>query len=260
MSAWTDYPIDSSSGDARQALIDSGGQRLREQGSLSLPGFVNAQTLQRLLAEVASLKNSGHRMCGLYPATSDDMSAAGDSDLRLPAAHSFIAGDLLDKDSPARQIYQHPGLLGFIAELLELPRLYRVADAMGCINYLVYQPGDCNGWHFDSTDFVVSICLQLAEQGGRYETIPDFRSSSDENSVAVAQRMRNPEDSSGVESVDLSVGSLFLFKGRNSMHRVTEVKGTRERIMLILSYHRQQDHFLSQGSKMAMYGRTDEGE
>ena len=254
MITWTDYPIDNSSGDARQALIDSGRRQLREQGSLCLPDFISGKTLQRLLDEVARLKNSGHRMSGLYPATSDDLSAAGD--LSLPAAHRFIAGDLLDSDSPARQIYEHAGLLGFIADLFELPQLYRVADTMGCINYLIYQPGDSNGWHFDSTDFVVSICLQLAEQGGGYETIPDFRSNSDENTAAVAQRMLNPEDSTGVKSVDLSVGSLFLFKGRNSMHRVTEVKGAQDRIMLILSFHRQPGHYLSQGSRLAMYGRA----
>lgn len=67
--------------------------------------------------------------------------------------------------------------------------LQAMADDMGCINMLVYEAGDQNGWHFDTTDFIVSLILQPAGAGGEYQYIPDLRSPDDENLPAVSARM-----------------------------------------------------------------------
>jgi hypothetical protein len=45
--------------------------------------------------------------------------------------------------------------------------------------------GDQLFWHFDQTDFVVSIALRDAEEGGDFEYAPLIRSHDDERYDAV---------------------------------------------------------------------------
>ena len=125
------------------------------------------------------------------------------------------------------------------------------------VDYLVYEPGDSNGWHFDTTKYVISLLLQSPDVGGEYEYMPDLRSESDENFEGVNRRMQNPDDPEGIESAELAPGTLFFFRGLNTFHRVKPVEGGRDRVVVIISYHNQPGHETSEGSKMAMYGRVD---
>jgi hypothetical protein len=259
------YPINDFASQRCQSLVSSSREHLESQGVLILPGFLLNDTVDNLLDEVNQLKSMGHRMSGEFSAYSDDMSAAENralpdkhpGRLYLPAAHRFIAGDLIAESSPIRQIYHDSSFIRFIADVLGIERLHVVTDSMGCINYLIYEAGDCNGWHFDTTEFVISIPLQLSETGGCYEYIPDLRSVDNENLAVVSDRMQNPDNLHGVKSVNLEVGSLFLFKGKNTLHRVTETVGPRDRVVTILSFNQTPGHQLSKGSRLAMYGREE---
>ena len=127
---------------------------------------------------------------------------------------------------------------------------------MGALNYLIYEPKDENGWHFDTTENVISLILQLPQSGGKYQYIHNLRSPEDQNLGQVSDRMKNPDSPSGIDTASLSPGTLLFFKGKNTLHRVTRVSGDRERIVAILSYHNKAGHQLSDGSRMAMYGRV----
>jgi hypothetical protein len=259
------YPIDDPASERCQSLVSSSRERLEDNGVLTLPGFLLNGTVDNLLAEVNHLKPKGHRMTGEFSAYSDDMSAVENQALPnkhpgrmyLPAAHRFIAGDLIDESGPIRKIYHHLSFIRFIADVLGLEALHVVADSMGCINYLIYEAGDCNGWHFDTTEFVISIPLQFSQAGGCYEYMPDLRGPENENLAAVSDRMQNPDNSQGVNAINLEVGSLFLFKGKNTLHRVTEIIGSRDRVVTILSFNQKPGHLLSKGSRLAMYGRKE---
>jgi hypothetical protein len=51
-----------------------------------------------------------------------------------------------------------------IAQMLDEPALFPLADpVMGCTSTVMYE-GDTHGWHFDLNDFVVSILLQARRQ------------------------------------------------------------------------------------------------
>lgn len=238
----------------------------KNSGAVELTEFLQPSVADHLIDNAMQSKSEGHWMNGMFPAYSDAMSDGDNNslpsdhpmNLRLPASHRFLPGDLLSTDNPLRTLYENNDFIAFIKSILDVREIYPVADPMGCINLLFYEPDDQNGWHFDTTDFVISLMLQPADSGGDYEYIPDLRSPDDDNLSEVAHRMQNPDDCSGVESVKLQRGSLFLFKGKYTLHRVTPVKGKQDRIVAILSYHPTAGHTISDSSKLAMYGRIDQ--
>ncbi len=258
------YPIDTPDSDACRSLIQDSQQQMAENGALELQGFLTAKIVDQLVKHSASVKLDGHRMSGQYTAYSDNLNDGDDPNLpvdhpkriRLPASHLFIPGDLIGDDNPLRQLYEYPAFIDFVRFAVSVSELHPIEDRLGRINMLTYEPGDCNGWHFDTNEFIVSLVLQIAEAGGDYHYIPRLRSADDENLAAVSWRMKNPDSPEGVHQVDLQAGSLFLFKGRHTLHRVTEIAGERDRVVAILSYHQTPGHQLSDSSKQAMYGRT----
>ena len=143
----------------------------------------------------------------------------------------------------------------FVQEVTQSDEVHPLADKMGKLNYLIYGKDDENGWHFDTTEFVLSIPLQMAGEGGDYQFVRGLRSAEHEDEEALLKRMKNPDMETDMESVNLAPGTLFFFKGLYTLHRVTRVCSDQERIVAIISYHRNPGHILSDSSKMAMYGR-----
>ena len=258
------YPLDRPGDPDYRALVRRCREVLRDTGALALPGFLPPALVREICDGTGAAMPRGHRMEGRFNPYSENLSAGDDvslppdhpARLRLPASHLSLAGDLLPADSGLCRLHRDPSVCRFLADALERPALYPVADPLGGVNVLVYEPGDANGWHFDSVAFVVSVMLQNASGGGRYEYIPGMRSDADENLEEVARRMRRPELRDGVHRADLEPGTLFLFKGRHTLHRVTPVEGDRNRIIAILSYHRTPGRLISEGTRLALYGRV----
>jgi hypothetical protein len=259
------YPIDQMESPALQKIISAGRLKLGQDGALALPGFILPEAVAQILRTANKNKQSGHSMSAMLTPYSDKLSEGDDSTLppdhprriRLPASHRFIPGDLVADEIAIKQIYRNPLFISLLKNILQVPDLHPIADPLGCINLLIYEPGDTNGWHFDSTDFVISLMLQPASRGGDYQYIPGLRSIDDENLKGVATRMKHPDDPEGVSSIHLEPGTLFLFKGKNTFHRVTEIEGCIERVVGILSYHQEPNHVLSDSSKLKMYGRVN---
>lgn len=257
------YPIDDPANPKLQSTIESSRKSFATCGALQLPHFIRQDVAKTLIAGAHKAKPDAHRMEGNFPPYSDAMDDAVDTTLpadhpsrmHLPASHLFIPGDLIRKQNPLRTLYENTDFQRFLKAILNVPKLHPVADTMGNVNMLIYEPGDQNGWHFDTTDFVVSIMLQPAESGGQYQYLPDLRTPNNENLPAIAWRMQHPDAPQQVQECAIDPASLFLFKGKYTMHRVTHVAGQTDRIIAILSYHPNPGHMISASSKRAMYGR-----
>ncbi len=258
------YPLHDLDSIQGKALIEACQTNLSATGVLTLDGFIPAEEAKRLVCDARLRKPLSHRMKGMFCPYSDDLSEEDDlrlpddhpRRLKLPASHRFIAGDCIPFDNSLQQIYRDQQFIEFLTSALGIEALYPISDALGGINILIYESGDANGWHFDATEFVISIMLQAATCGGQYQYIPDMRSEKDENLGAIADRMLNPDMEHGIRQIILEPGTLLLFKGKNTLHRVTRVEQGADRVVAILSYHRAPGHILSEGSKLAMYGRT----
>ncbi len=56
--------------------------------------------------------------------------------------------------------------------------------------------------------------------------------------------------------VDPNSGSLMVFRGNTSLHRVTEILAG-QRILITLNYNREPNISLSEKSRMTFFGRLD---
>ena len=65
------------------------------------------------------------------------------------------------------------------------------------------------------------------------------------------------EGKSDPNILDVSEGTLILFYGRNYLHRVTQVKSKKNRILVTLNYNTQKGIKLSENARMTFFGRLN---
>ena len=53
----------------------------------------------------------------------------------------------------------------------------------------------------------------------------------------------------------VSPGTLNVFRGKNTLHRVTPVKGSRDRIIAVFSYYENKGVRFSDEENLGFYGR-----
>lgn len=261
MQAWIDldrYPIHERGHPRYAALVNAAQAGLRDTGASELPGFLTAAGIVLACAEAQALAPSA------FPSSSRATVYLGGADASLGAEHArnqvvsssvrVIAYDMLPKTHLLRRLYEWDVLLNFLANVLALPQLYRYADPLGALNVAVMGDGDALGWHFDQTDFVTSLALIPAEQGGDFHFHPLIRDASNENYAGVGAVLRGEQ----LNHVRLAMtpGTFLLFQGRHSLHRVTPILGGTERIVALLAYDARPGTDSTEELKRARYGRT----
>jgi hypothetical protein len=165
-----------------------------------------------------------------------------------------VAYDLFSADSPIRQLYEWDELREFVAAILGHDAIYPYADPLGALNLAVMGDGDELQWHFDQTDFVVSLALQDAEAGGDFEVAPFIRAADDERYDDVKRVLDG--DGSNVVTLPMTPGTLLVFAGRHSLHRVTPIKGDTPRLVALFGYDTSPGTMSSELLKLVRYGRV----
>ena len=226
--------------DARSAIVSRARASMAEEGSAVLPGFVRECGIAAMREEALALAPTAHRRereLVAYPEdVPDGMDSAHPVRRKSPYRMHVAATDQMNPLGPTLAIYEWPPLAGLVADMLELPELHVVADPMMRCNFTYLGDGDEHGWHFDGNDFVVSLMVQPAEHGGLFEFAPNVRDDGRPNYGAVRDVM--DEKPGTTRLIRAEAGTLALFRGRRSLHRVTRVRGDRQRIIALLSYHR----------------------
>jgi hypothetical protein len=167
-------------------------------------------------------------------------------------ALSQVAYDLIPTESALYRLYHWPLLPAFLAHVFGHEMLYRTADAYQSLNISVMDEGGCQQWHFDRSRFVTTLLLQAPESGGEFEYVPNLREDADEH----FERVKAVLDGAvgGLCRIAIEPGTLNLFKGHYSMHRVTEVRGPRRRLQTILAYSPEPNVQGSLKSSILHYG------
>jgi hypothetical protein len=146
-------------------------------------------------------------------------------------------------------------VLAFIADVLDRGEIFRYADPCGALNLAVMSSGEQLQWHFDQTDFVVSLAIQAAEAGGDFDVVPRIRSTGDERYDDVARVLQGAHD--GVVTLPMTPGTLLVFEGRNSLHRVSPIEGGRLRHVGLLAYDTKPGTVSSDLLREVRYGRRE---
>ena len=252
------YPILDFVGGAGRALLETCRAQIAELGACELPGFLRPEATARMAREAEIVAPRAHRHAGKATPYLEvpDPGWPEDHPRRLfdPFSLGAVAYDHIPADHALRVLYEWDGLLGFLSAALAVPAIHRYADPLGACNVAVMEDGDCLEWHFDQTDFVVSLALQDAEDGGDFEVAPRVRSADDEHYDAVAEVLRG--ESACVRRIPMTPGTLLLFQGRDSIHRVTPIRGETSRLVALLSYDTKPGTCASELLQLARYGRT----
>jgi len=95
-----------------------------------------------------------------------------------------------------------------------------------------------------------SFLCDVLEESGLYE-YADQLSSINMHYAAEGQELGWHFDNSSFANP----GTLVLFRGRNSMHRVTPVTGDTTRMLVVLAYNSQPGIALSESASNTFYGR-----
>jgi len=232
------YPLDALDGAAGRALIADCRRQFARDGACNLPGFLSAAGVAALAGEAAALMPQAYFKSARRNAyfTPDDPALPQDHPRRIffHTQIGQVAWDQIGAASEIARLYRWPALTAFLQQALDLTALYPMADAFQAVNYTYFRDGDHQAWHFDDGEFVITLLLQEADEGGVFEYAPGVRSLGDENEAEVASVLRGGSDR--VVALPRSAGTLTLFRGMHSVHRVSTVAGGTPRITAILSY------------------------
>jgi hypothetical protein len=252
------YPVTDLEAPATERIIATERRRLADTGVSILPGFLTSEAVRLLCREADALAPQAHfsEASGTPYLERPDRSFTAGHPRRVVVRSALraLAYDRFPPSSPLRALYEWAPMMAFIGAVLGRSPLYRYADPMGALNLAVMVEGDELGWHFDQTDFVVSIALQNSEEGGDFVSARHIRGVAGESYDEVARVLRG-EPHAAVERVPMTPGTLMLFEGRNSMHRVTPIAGRVPRYVALLAYDTKPDTVSSDQLKLARYGR-----
>jgi len=254
------YPLLGEDAPGREAVIDEARRGLAACGFAELPGFLSAEGLAAALEDACTVEHKGHRNAG--PGTAylelpdDSFSADHPRQWFGYSAVTAIAWDLFDEDSPIRWLYEWDPLTEFVADVLGRGPVFRYGDPLGGLNLASMGEGDELQWHFDQTDFVVSLAIRDAEIGGDFEVSPRIRSADDERYDAVGAVL-DDTDTSSVMTVGMEPGTLLVFEGRYSLHRVSPIAGDTTRLVALFGYDTKPGTMSSDLLKLVRYGRTE---
>ena len=233
------YPLSDAA--AFAAIADACRSQLQESSFACLPGFLKAGVAQAMTAEVLDAMPRAYRREQSFSAYDESTLEQYPSDHIRRRKHEsrqfVVATDVLVKAGRLRTLYRNDVLTQRIAQMLDEPALFQLADPiMGCTSTVMYE-GDTHGWHFDLNDFVVSILLQAPEAGGTFDFAPNIRKDGDENYAGVTAAIEGHSQS--VRSIKVEAGTLLLFCGRRALHRVPPVRGRLPRVIALFSYDRK---------------------
>jgi hypothetical protein len=253
------YPVHDLDGRVGSAVVNDARQQLAESGYAELPGFLNARGVSALVADADTLTCRAHTSGG--PGTAylelPDLELPDDHPRRWTGRFSLraVPYDLIPLSSPLRRLYEWDPLTNLVSAVLGRGPLHRYSDPFGALNLSVMGEGDELQWHFDQTDFVVSLAIQTAGKGGDFEVAPLIRNAGDECFSHVGTVLGG--DTAGMRTIAMKPGTLLVFEGRNSLHRVSPISGPRLRHVGLLSYDTKAGTTGSDLLRMSRYGRTE---
>lgn len=249
------YPVDDPS--RRADLVASAAAQLADEGACELPGFLTGAGLAACLDDARSLQPEAHRSSGAGTAYLEVPDPAWPADhpraRRCRYASGVVAYDRFSAASPIRALYEWDPFVDFLSEVLGTT-VHRYADPLGALNLAVMDAGDELQWHYDQTDFVVSLALQPSTAGGTFDVVPRLRADGDERYDEVGQAIDGTHE--GVVTLPMRPGTLLLFAGRHSLHRVSPIAGDVARLVVLMGYDTKPGTRSSEVLQLARYGRT----
>ena len=251
------YPLHHPGSAEWAALVTDCRAELAANGLFNLPGFLRpaqiekaVQELHPLLATQAFVHARRHNIYfrKSVPGLPADHAALQE----FETSNRTICADQMG-DALVIRLYEWPPFAQFLAAVMDKPALYVMPDPLARVNVMGYSAGQALNWHFDRSEFTTTLLLQAPLSGGAFEYDQNLRSDADPNYAGVADLLggrRQPKQ------LKLEPGTLNIFKGKNTAHRVTPVQGGQDRIIAVFSYYDRPGVTFTPEEQIGFYGRA----
>jgi hypothetical protein len=252
------YPLHKVGSPEWQVLLDRCKADLATHGMFNLEGLVRPEALTKSIAEVKpvmdTLSFTHTRDHNIYflktiPGLPEDHPAL----TRTKTINHTVCADQVPQ-SVVMYIYEWAPLIMFLSATMEKDALYPMRDALARVNVMGYRDGEQLNWHFDRSEFTTTLLLQAPDEGGDFVYRSDLRTADDPNYDGVAKLLRGQDGA--VKTLKLSAGTLNVFKGKNTAHKVSTIKGNRERIIAVFSYYEKPGVMFTREEQLGFYGRV----
>lgn len=231
---------------------------LDEKGALVMHNFLPPSVIASVQKEGEQNQHLAYytvKNHNIYLKSSDPVYPANHPRNReVASSKGCITTDQIPSDSALHTLYNAAEFRSFLCEVLNEAELFEYGDNLSSINLHYASEGQELGWHFDNSSFAITLMIQNPEGGGEFEYVKDVRDADNgEMNYTFSGKILDGEVPT--KTLSMSAGTLVLFRGRNSMHRVTPVKGTQTRMLVVLAYNTEPGISLSESARMTFYGR-----
>lgn len=253
------YPLDQPQSRRWQVMVDKAQDDLSRDGMFNLEGFLcpeaAAKDIALLTPRFASDAFTHARTHNIYfrkdiPDLAPDHPAL----TRFETANQTLCADQLGGTAIAA-LYDWPPFATFLAATMGKPALYTMDDPLARLNAMNYRQGEGLNWHFDRSESTTTLLLQAPEAGSVFEYRSDLRNDDDPNYDGVARLLRGEDPA--LKALTASPGTLNVFRGKNTAHRVTPAIGPRSRMIAVFSFFDRPGVRFSKEDQLGFYGRSD---
>jgi len=233
-------------------------EQLETEGVVVLPNFLTTAALESIRAEGVE-----HQSKAFYTSSTHNVYLSPNDDefdenhprnRAVTSSKGCITTDQIPQDSALHTLYESEDFKAFLCSVLSENALHEYADELSSINLHYASAGQELGWHFDNSSFAITLLIQKPDDGGVFEYVTNLRDSreSDLNFEGVDAVLSGKQ---AVDTLSMDPGCLVLFRGRDSMHRVTPTIGDTTRMLVVLAYNSEPNIALSESARMTFYGR-----
>lgn len=251
------YPLDSAGSPDWQNLVDRSRVRLAQDGLFNLSGFIRQEACKRAVSEVRPLLEHeafvhARRHNIYFRKTVEGLAPGHPALTEFETSNRTVCADQMN-NAVVMRLYEWSPFAWFLAAVLEKPELHTMADPLARVNVMAYSDGEALNWHFDRSEFTTTLLLQAPKTGGDFEYDQDLRTDTDPNYQGVTDLIEGRRHPTRIV---LEPGTLNIFKGKNTAHRVTPVGGDRDRIIAVFSFYERPGIQFSDQERIGFYGRA----
>lgn len=251
---------------AARSAMQQANVMLKRTGVATFPQFISKDVLEQLKKETIAKSPSAF--------VTDDVHNAyqlHEKDLAYPDEHvrnrmmrtrvASIAYDNLVPNGELSRFYEDENLAKFIGIVQGQKTCYQSSDPLGACSVNVFSPGWYHAWHFDEAEYTTTLMIQKPEKGGIFEFTPVLRNSQDdlvfdrvEETIQQSEGKNNTNAT--INALEFEEGTLAIFAGRYSLHRVSPVYGDLDRLVAVLTFASEPGYINSPEVQKMFWGRS----
>mmetsp|Transcript_10534 Transcript_10534/g.16176 ORF Transcript_10534/g.16176 Transcript_10534/m.16176 type:complete len:289 (+) Transcript_10534:75-941(+) len=217
---------------------------LRDDGAMILRNVATQDSLNRLKAEVQSCPyNDSKQHYTPWQDQGDYVNhpPSHPRNFKMHSSASFVGRKSLEQtgEKLAMSMYADDRLVHFLSKVADT-HLYRSTDDNGSVYSYRVNETHSPPWHFDEAPYTAILYLQNSEGGGgEFEYVPWSRptlSKDDKQGHQVVESILMKNKREGIQQIEPEPGTLLLFSGAHSFHRVAPTTGTTPRLGLVFTF------------------------